>query len=60
MVALSYVLLVLFVLWFLVGLVPLPFVDGFREHFPKRHPALFVLVAVVLLGGAIALHLLGG
>lgn len=38
--------LVLLVLWFLVGVVPV----GSMQGFPKRNPVVFVLVAVLLLG----------
>lgn len=59
MTALSAICLVLLALWFLVGVVPLPFIGGVAEHFPKRHPLIFVAVAIVLLAGVIGFHALG-
>ena len=59
MTALSIIFLALLVIWFTLGLVPLPSVLGSMRDFPKREPLIFVLVALALLAFTVGAHMLG-
>lgn len=56
MTPLSIAALVLLVLWFTLGIVPIPGVLGGLRDFPRRYPWLWGAVAAVFLAITVAFH----